>query len=308
MKKFEQAIQKEFMMRKDGIDGAFNIEMPALVSIKGEPSLQMQVIKVAPQSSKQNFFYTTEYPKTQIVLHFTEGNIHGDLTGLTKDDQHVSVALVVSRDGGIYRLFSPDYWAFHIGKNSIQDNTEASRKSVGIELSNYGPLKLKGNDLYNGYGDLYCSLDDTSEYIKLNKPFGNDGDLYTYFAGFTDEQYDALIVLLRYLTAKYNIPRAFLPESVRFLPTSQAVTFKGIVSHVNYRKDKVDIGPAFDWARVIKGVTDATYTSLAATRNMGTRGLDDDIREVASERELDGKMFYRKRKTDFKAGDVEPDM
>ena len=305
MKKFEQVIQKEFMMRKDGIDGAFNIEMPALVSVKGEPNLLMQVIKVAPEKSKQNFFYTQPYTKTQILLHFTEGNLHGDLSGLMKDDQHISVPLVVARDGGIYRLFSPDFWAFHIGPNPIQDHTEASRKSVAIELSNYGPLKLKGNDLYNGYDDLYCSLDDTSQYIKLDKPFGNDGDLYTYFASFTDEQYDGLIILLRYLTAKYNIPRAFLSESVRYAPTAQAAAFSGIVSHVNYRKDKHDIGPAFDWVRVIKGVTSPSYTPLPA-KNSGTRGLDDDIRILASERELDGKMFYRKRKTDFKEGDVAP--
>ena len=307
MKKFEQVIQKEFMMRKDGIDGAFNIEMPALVSVKGEPSLLMQVIKAAPERSKQNFFYTQEYPKSQIVLHFTEGNLHGDLATLMKDDQHVSVPLVVARDGGIYRLFSPDYWAFNIGPNPIQDHKEVSRKSVAIELSNYGPLKLKGNDLYNGYGDIYCTLDEKDAYIKLDKPWGNDGDFYVYFASFSDEQYDGLIILLRYLTAKYNIPRAFLPESVRYQPTSQAVTFKGIVTHANYRKDKADIGPAFDWAKVIKGVTDPVYTPMT-TRNIGTRGLDDDIRVLASEKELDGKMFYRKRKTDFKEGDVEPDL
>ena len=305
MKKFEQAIQKEFMMRKDGIDGAFNIEMPALVSVKGEPSLMMQVIKVALQGSKQSFFYTQEYPKTQIVLHFTEGNIHGDLTTLMNDNKTVSVPLVVSRDGGIYRLFSPDYWAFNIGPNNIQDHKEASRKSVAIELSNYGPLRLKGNDLINGNDDVYCSINDTSEYIKLDKPFGNDGEKYSYFAAFTDEQYDGLIILLRYLTAKYNIPRAFLPETVRYIPTSQAVTFKGIVSHINYRKDKMDIGPAFNWARVINGVTDPTYTPTT-TRSVGTRGLDDDMRILTSERELDGKQFYRKRKTDFKEGDVEP--
>ena len=306
MKKFEQAIQREFMMRKDGIDGAFNIEMPGLVSIKGEPSLLLQVIRVAPKRSKQNFFYTQEYPKTQIVMQFTEGNLHGDLTTLMKDDFTVSVPLVISRDGGIYRLFSPDYWAFHLGPNDIQSNTDASRKSVGIELSNYGPLKLKGNDLINGNDDIYCTLDDTTEYIKLDKPYSNQGEKYTYFAAFPDEQYDALIILLRYLTAKYNIPRAFLPESERFIQTKSAATFKGIVTHINYRKYKMDIGPAFDWARVIKGVTDPTYSSMAP-QGVSTRGLDDDIQILKSERELDGKQFYRKRKTDFKEGDIEPE-
>ncbi len=302
---FEKIAVKEQMMRTDGIDGAFKIEMPALVSVKGEPDLLMQVIKVAPEKSKQNFFYTETYPKTQIVLHLTEGNIHGDLTTLMRDDQHISVPLVVSRDGGIYRLFSPDFWAFNIGPNTIQDHKEVSRKSVAIELSNYGPLRVKGNDLINGNDDVYCSLDDTDAYTKLSTPFGNDGDKYTYFCSFTDEQYDAIIVLLRYLTAKYGIPRAFLPESVRFLPTSQVVGFKGIVTHVNYRKDKTDIGPAFDWERVISGVTAESYTSSLASTRGGTRGLEEPV-VLKDDKELDGKQFYRKRKTDFKDGDVEP--
>jgi N-acetylmuramoyl-L-alanine amidase len=301
---FSEVSEREKRMRTDGIDGAFKIERPALVSVKNEPSLLMQVIKAMPEKSKQDFFYTKEYDKNQIVLHCTEGNIHGDLTQLMRDGNHVSVPFVIARDGSIYRLFGSSGWAFHIGPNPIQEHTAASQKSIAIELSNYGPLKVKGNDLINGNDDVYCSLDDDAAYIKLDTPFGNDGDKYRYFAAFTDEQYDALIVLLRYLTAAFGIPRAFLPESVRFLPTSQAATFKGIVTHVNYRKDKVDIGPAFNWNRVMNGVTDPTYTSTAS-RGISTRGLDE-APVLTTEKELDGKQFFRKRKTDFKEGDPEP--
>jgi N-acetylmuramoyl-L-alanine amidase len=31
-------------------------------------------------------------------------------------------------------------------------------------------------------------------------------------------------------------------------------SFSGIVTHVNCRSDKVDIGPAFDWNKLIAGV------------------------------------------------------
>jgi N-acetylmuramoyl-L-alanine amidase len=297
-----EVVETERKIRNDGYNGAFIIELPALVPIKGDASLKMQVIKVTPEHRNLNFFYTSVYPKTQIVLHFTEGHLRGDLSQLTKENQHVSVPFVVARDGGIYRLFGSECWAFHIGRNPIgSTNEELSRSTIAIELSNYGPLRLKGNDLITNYDDVYCSLDDTAQYIKLDTPYRG----FSYYTKHTDEQYDGLIILLRYLTAQFGIPRAFLPEAVRHLATTQAIGFKGIVSHVNYRSDKNDIGPAFNWARVINGVTDPTYTPMT-TRNIGTRGLGGPS-EVANEKALDGTTFFRKRKTDFKPGDVEPD-
>ncbi|HRQ49305.1 MAG TPA: hypothetical protein PLR74_02135, partial [Agriterribacter sp.] len=68
-------------------------------------------------------------------------------------------------------------------------------------------------------------------------------------------QMDSLVILLRYLTAQYNIPRAFLPEPQRYQATQDVLSFKGIVSHINYRPTgKWDIGPAFDWNGLIAGV------------------------------------------------------
>ena len=62
-------------------------------------------------------------------------------------------------------------------------------------------------------------------------------------------------MLLRYLTARYKIPRRCLPVAKRFATTEDAATFKGIVSHVNHRATgKTDLGPAFDWARGIEGL------------------------------------------------------
>ncbi|MBL7813907.1 MAG: N-acetylmuramoyl-L-alanine amidase [Saprospiraceae bacterium] len=294
---FQQVIETEKKMRNDGIDGAFTIDIPALVSVKGEPDLMMQVLRVTPSHRNMNYFYTEKYPKTQIMIHFTEGHLRGDLSQLTKENQHVSVPFVIARDGGIYRLFGSEAWAFHVGKNPVGSTNEIlSRSSIGIELSNYGPLTLQGNDLLTPYGDVYCSVNDTSEYIKLPKPYRGK----SYFASFTEEQYDALIVLLRYLTALFNIPRAFLPENVRYEATTQAVGFKGIVSHVNVRADKIDIGPAFDWAKVVAGVTAASYTSIAPA----TRGF---VAPLDSDSELDMDVDLSGVTRDFSIGDEEPD-
>ena len=77
------------------------------------------------------------------------------------------------------------------------------------------------------------------------------------------------IILLRYLTAKYNIPRQFLPEDKRYTTTNDVLTFKGIVSHINYRASgKWDIGPAFDWTTLINGVTAAEFTPSTTARSL----------------------------------------
>ncbi len=89
----------------------------------------------------------------------------------------------------------------------------------------------------------------------MNSSPGRATGGWDYFGAFTDAQYDSTIVLLRYLTARYGIPRAFLPTDARYETKTDHAGFRGIVSHVNYRKTgKTDIGPAFDWDRVIGGV------------------------------------------------------
>ncbi|MEK6375962.1 MAG: hypothetical protein AABO58_25065 [Acidobacteriota bacterium] len=97
----------------------------------------------------------------------------------------------------------------------------------------------------------------TQGYLKgdvdtLTKP---NNRARTHFATFTDAQYDATIKLLRFLTAKYAIPAAFLPPEKRYGIVNDVAEFRGITTHVNYRKDKWDIGPAFDWDQVVAGVT-----------------------------------------------------
>ena len=100
-------------------------------------------------------------------------------------------------------------------------------------------------------------MEDTDKYIKLNSPYRGQ----EYFASFTESQYVSLILLLRYLTATKDIPRKFLPSEERFDTTEKVVDFQGILSHVNFRKSgKWDIGPAFDWDRVIDGVQAEVYS------------------------------------------------
>ncbi len=242
----------------------FNLR-PFSVPIPNDPHTQLNAITCKPANGYAGYYEKEKVNKDCIVLHFTVGNIKSDIDILTRPRKgytkwRCSVPFVLGRTGHIYQLFGSSYWSHHLGSGSIGGNEYTSKKSIGIEISNYGPLIKVGNQLETvysrpkkdpSYTDVYCSIYDTDQYIELDQPYRG----YKYFAKFTDEQYESLIVLLRYLTAKHNIPRNFISEQNRYKANSSNARFKGIVSHVNFRATgKWDIGPAFDWDRVIRGV------------------------------------------------------
>lgn len=216
---------------------------------------QLDGLTVRRADGGHGYYYRAKFTKKRIVIHFTVGHIKSDIATLASKNRHVSTALVIGRDGTVYQLFNSYYWSYHLGKNAIGTNTKTSKESIGIEISNFGPLKKEGNSLKTAYNTTFCSLDDTEQYIKLDQPYRG----YTYYAAFTDTQYEAIINSLRYLTAEYGIPREFVRAAIRNETTREGALLNGIVSHVNSRKDKFDIGPAFDWDRVIAGVTAETY-------------------------------------------------
>lgn len=243
----------EASFRKNPVDahGKKHTMLKKAIEIPGEEG-EMRYVDIKPPD--ETYFYRVKYPKQQIVLHFTMGYLKGDIATLTKPNYHVSVPFELARDGLIYNLFPSFYWSYHLGRGTLGGNRYRSRASIGIELSNIGQLTRDGEQMLTYYSkpsrkDIYCKMDQKKEYMKTS--FKG----WDYFATFTDAQYKSLIVLLRYLTARYSIPRKFLPVSKRYKATKETAHFKGIVSHVNFRPTgKTDIGPAFDWDRLEKGV------------------------------------------------------
>lgn len=209
-----------------------------------------------------SYYYAEQFPKERIVLHFTAGFLQGDVPWLTKVPEpgkaRVSVPFVVARSGEIVNLFPSKFWAYHLG---VGEKGRWDKVSIGIEISNIGPLVLEGMTLkYEVQRKLpggqiitvrypYCDLSENEYYLRQSYR-GRD-----FFATYTSAQYDALARLLVYLTNRYSIPRAFLPLASRYEALPQNFAFKGVLSHVNYRPTgKWDIGPAFDWARLEAGV------------------------------------------------------
>jgi N-acetyl-anhydromuramyl-L-alanine amidase AmpD len=227
-----------------------------------------EVVGANLANGDKSFYYAEEAAKQRIVVHFTAGYLKGDMAALTKKDNHVSVPFVVARDGTIYQLFSSKYWSYHLGKGAAGGNEAMSKSSIAIELSNVAYLRDKNGMLVDPYGAEYCSPSDAGAYQALGKAYRG----YTRFATFTDAQYTSLTNLLRYLTATYKIPPAFLPEDKRYDVYADVASFKGITTHVNYQPEsygKWDIGPAFDWARVITALGTVPVSGVAQPATAG---------------------------------------
>ena len=229
----------------------FTVNMPE------DPSGSFSLIECKRESGDKSYYEEEVTEKKRIVLHYTAGYLKGDIATLTQPTIEVSVPFVIARDGRIYNLWDSKFWSYHLGKGCIGGNTEMSKSSIGIELSNIGPLIKKGNDLVTTYSnkDVYCTLSDTQFYQQPSAPYRD----YSYYATFTNVQYKSLITLLRFLTKKYKIPRQLVPVADRynvFANNNAALSFAGILTHVNVRPTgKTDISSAFDWAMVENGIT-----------------------------------------------------
>jgi N-acetylmuramoyl-L-alanine amidase len=248
-------IQKEEFFKSNKA-AEFKMEPFAIPVPNSEERIEGLVCR--PAAGHTSYYYNEVVEKDQIVLHHTAGNLQGDLGALTQHNNHVSTAFLIARDGTIYQLHPSNEWSHHLGPKALGGNVPQSKRSIGIELSNYGYLDKVGNDLETPYSadlrangkspDLYCTINDKDMYTKLPIAFRGK----QYFATFTNEQYNQTAKLVRFLCRTYNIPIAFLPDNDRYNTTEKVVNFKGIVSHVNYRKDKWDLGPAFDWVRLME--------------------------------------------------------
>lgn len=235
------------------------------------------------QTTDSSGYYKKEETKKEaIVLHFTAGAIRASIGELTRPDTGVSVPYVVARDGRIYRLFEDRYWAYHLGKGAAGGNEDGSKRSIGIEIVNLGPLIPDGQKLLTStFKRHFCDLADTKAFVKLGAPFRER----QYFATFTDAQYESLKKLIKYLCAEHDIPREFLapPQRYDLLTEDAAKKYRGIASHVNFRgKDgegkwvKWDIGPAFEWGRIAGS---GKNYALPVDIGMGTDVTDKNVTE-----------------------------
>ena len=119
------------------------------------------------------------------------------------------------------------------------------------EIANVGPLKVSPDDSNrlnwwpNNWGTPWCRLDEVERYVQTPHR-GID-----YFASFPEAQIASVAQLVAYVCDRFGIPKTIPPRSRREeCDLAYFGTRKGVVTHQNFRRDKWDVGPAFDWERL----------------------------------------------------------
>ena len=194
-------------------------------------------------------YYPENVSKDLIVLHFTAGrSARSAVNTWRATPEHVATAYVVDPDGTVYEAFPPSAWAYHLG---VKGGTPHERRSIGIEIANVGPLQPSAADPKvlswwpNAWKEAYCHLDEAARYVK--EDYRGKG----YFAVFPGEQMDAVARLVQSLCERFGIPRQLPKTALRLAFDAQAFQgYQGVATHANFRSDKWDVGPAFDWDRL----------------------------------------------------------
>ena len=146
-------------------------------------------------------------------------------------------------------MFPPTAWAYHLGMTAAENPQWVNdRRSIGIEIVNPGPLRVDHADenqlnwYPRDFGIRWCGLDEKAKYVKS----AYRG--YEYYASFPQVQAVAVRDLVADLCERFSIAKTTPPAAKR--PVFDVPFFnghKGIASHQNFRADKGDVGPAWDW-------------------------------------------------------------
>jgi hypothetical protein len=161
--------------------------------------------------------------KDILVLHFTAGgSLIGAETELMKPDK-INVPHIMDRDGKVYEYFDPKkYWAYHTGVK------EFCRRSIGLEIVNWGPLKL----MY-GYFLPWTEWDKSESTFDKRKAVSPERVFtcttfrgHEYFEMLTHKQYAALP---NYIDTIFE----------------QGYPITRIMTHAEISKQKLDFPPDF---------------------------------------------------------------
>ena len=173
------------------------------------------------------YSWKREFKPELIMIHFTSGVVkHRDdpyNIEYVRDafvENKVSIHYVIERDGTVRCYIPENRVAWHAGKGEYMKDprytNNINQYAIGIELVAIGSKKDMAVYLTN------------EEYNSLDKSL----------IGFTEEQYDALELLVMDLCVRYKIP---LNNSY-------------IIGHSTYSDTKRDPGELFDWSEILAGV------------------------------------------------------
>lgn len=194
-----------------------------------------------------NQYFPDRHKKEAVILHFTAGmtakSAIDTLAGSVKRLGYpLATPWVVETDGTIYKLYDDDCWAYNIGIPKAQSKRHhQDKRTVAIEIVNVGPLRRVGNALCwwaKNFTVPYCDVSQTDLYIE------EDYRGEKYWATYSHEQVVSVANLVDDICGRFDIDKRLAPSNKRHqFDLEYYWDFRGVVQHVNFRKDKYDLGP-----------------------------------------------------------------
>lgn len=223
--------------------------------------LNLKTINQVPLDASEYVYETSG--KVQIVLHHTAGNSSGVSTiNSWNTDKRGRIATCVcisgkgesknTYDGEICQAFSSKYWAYHLGikpevfRSRGLPYKQLDQLSIGIEICNWGPLKLIDGKYYNYIGRI-VPLDQVC--ILPTKYKG-----YNAYHAYTDAQIESVRQLLVFWSQKYLIPLKYNELDLWHLSDNALKGVPGLYTHNSYRRDKMDVVPQPKLVEMLKKI------------------------------------------------------
>lgn len=163
------------------------------------------------------------------------------------DPRKIATAFSVDRNGNVRKHFkSMNHWAYHVGGKLL--SYEIEKRSIGIELENWGILKQTQNGFLNyKFEKVECPV------VELSAPWRNaeftDGSKKEivagkYFEAYTPVQIKSTIELVGWILD--NVPGIPHDMPINFFDLNKfANQYTGVVGHGSLVSYKTDIHPGF---------------------------------------------------------------
>lgn len=241
--------QSKNNLTPDGVVG--KMTWNKLMSFTDKAKADTYVINSSKYVLPLKNYFQEVHPKRQIVWHHTAGHVivknsknneasMNHFNWWSSRDLHVSTAYSIDYYGNIYEHFDPKYWAYHLGIGGKLKHLD--QQSIGIEITNEGPLKLVDGKYYWLDNIPYVRNSNGLTDEPVHVPEGWRG--HHYFAPYSQAQIDAAVWLGDYLSKKFNIEKNVI-DDFEYHVDILLGKFNGHYNHSNVRKDKTDLSPAF---------------------------------------------------------------
>jgi len=195
--------------------------------LKIDRSLRLPLDQIFPES----------FPKKQLYIHHTVGgSARSSFNHWLQQPEKVGTAFLIDRDGTIFEVFDPRYWAHHLGLKHKR-NLELNHQSIGIELASEGALQKVDGQLRAFDGKAVFR----DSYIDNQKIWRG----YQYFDQYEPEQIKSLYSLVEFLCEQHGIPKHCILQEFSTTFSEEFFDLQGILGHCNIREDKTDPHPRF---------------------------------------------------------------